>query len=250
MSSCDKYMATLPPKLTHADFEQLYIGVREQEQRLYTDEELRRLPDITPAHIHAAEWKIRKRAADRLIRYLRSKRRPLHILEIGCGNGWLAARLADIPQASVTAMDINQLEVEQAARVFKKENLRFIADSFAPQRFPGVQFDVVVFAASLQYFSPLGDMLRQVQECLTDDGEIHITDTKFYTTEAATAARERSIAHFREQGYPGMADYYFHHRLEDLEGFSYEIRFDPNRIFNRLFSKTPFYWICINSERQ
>ncbi|KAA2239023.1 methyltransferase domain-containing protein [Chitinophaga agrisoli] len=245
MSTCSQ---TLPEKrsASYVAFEQLYLGVRQQEQRIYTDEQLRRLPDITPSHRHAGEWEIRKRSAARLLNYLRGKRRPLHILEIGCGNGWLSAMLAGIAGANVTGMDINQVELQQAARVFKQDNLQFVADDFAPGRFPGIQFDVVVFAASLQYFSPLGDMLQQVQQCLTADGEIHIVDTMFYTPEQAADAQKRTVEHFTSQGYPAMAAYYFHHRLQDLEGFNYRILFHPAQLINKLFRKHPFYWICIN----
>ncbi len=245
MNTCSD---TLPAKrgISYEVFEQLYLGVRQQEQRIYTDEQLRQLPFITPGHRHAGEWEIRKRSAERLIHYLRGKRRPLHILEIGCGNGWLSARLAGIEGANVTGMDINQVELQQAARVFKQDNLQFIAEDFDPFRFLGVRFDVVIFAASLQYFSPLQDMLQQVQQCLTDNGEIHIVDTMFYRPEQVADAQQRTLAHFTRQGYPAMAAYYFHHRLQDLDGFNYRILFHPERIVNKLFRKHPFYWICIN----
>jgi 2-polyprenyl-3-methyl-5-hydroxy-6-metoxy-1,4-benzoquinol methylase len=77
------------------NFERLYIALREQEQRLYTDEQVRQLPDIDPSHLHYKEWKIRKHSAERLISYLNKKKRRLNILEIGCGNGWLSAQLAE-----------------------------------------------------------------------------------------------------------------------------------------------------------
>src|SRR5271157_59561 len=106
-------------RILKPDFEDLYIGVRQQEKRLYTDEQLKNLPDIDSLHIYCNEWKIRKRSGERLIAYLGRKRRNLRILEVGCGNGWLSAKMAAIPKARVTGLDINQVEIAQANRVFK-----------------------------------------------------------------------------------------------------------------------------------
>src|SRR5215213_11952226 len=88
-------------------FEELYISIRKKEQRIYTNEEVALLPDIYPDHIHYHEWQIRKRSSERLINYLSKKNRPLKILEVGCGNGWLSARMAAVDKWEVTGIDIN-----------------------------------------------------------------------------------------------------------------------------------------------
>ena len=66
-----------------SDFEKLYIRLREQEGRIYTDEELANLPDISETHSHYAEWRIRKGSSEKLTAYLQKKNNPLDILEIG-----------------------------------------------------------------------------------------------------------------------------------------------------------------------
>src|SRR5258708_4522573 len=93
-----------------------------------------------------------ERSSERLITYLEKKHKPLRILEVGCGNGWLSAKLSNIPNTRVTGLDINQVEIEQAQRVFKIDNLDFIYDSFNESTFENENFDVIIFAASLQYF--------------------------------------------------------------------------------------------------
>ncbi|HET6768518.1 MAG TPA: hypothetical protein VFH08_14000, partial [Chitinophagaceae bacterium] len=70
------------------------MQLRKKEQRLYTDGEVRNLPQVPVTHLHFKEWLVRKRSCDRLIKYLDKKNKRLHILEIGCGNGWLSAQLA------------------------------------------------------------------------------------------------------------------------------------------------------------
>ena len=68
----------------------MYLASRKKENRIYSDEQVVQLPFIEPTHIHYHEWQVRKRSALRLIHYLEKKNKPLSILEIGCGNGWLS----------------------------------------------------------------------------------------------------------------------------------------------------------------
>jgi len=225
------------------DFEELYIAVRQQEKRIYTDEQLQLLPDVD--HIYYDEWKIRKRSSERLTDYLSKKHKRLKILEVGCGNGWLSARLANIPDTQVVGLDINQLEIDQANRVFKKDNLQFIYDSFSENTFENDQFDVIVFAASLQYFPSVINVMKQALAILKKGGEVHIIDTPFYTPDETEKADERSQKYYATLGIPEMAEHYFHHSISEFWGFKYEILFDPTRIFNMIFKKDPFYWVCI-----
>lgn len=226
-------------------FEDLYTGLRQMEQRIYSDEQLLQLPGIAPGHVHEKEWKIRQRSMTRLITYLANKRLPLKILEIGCGNGWLASRLAEIPNADVTGIDTNSSEIDQALRVFRKINLRFLASRFSPQAFSGNQFDIVLFASAIQYFSPLSSVLNLAMLSVAPGGEIHIIDSCFYTSKNIAAAIDRTRDYFNSQGFPEMAYYYNHHQLDDLKGFDYEILFDPHAILHKIFHRDPFYWICI-----
>ena len=225
------------------DFEELYIAVRQQEKRIYTDEQIQLLPDIHP--LYYDEWKIRKRSSERLVDYLEKKRKPLEVLEVGCGNGWLSAKLSNIPNSHVIGLDINQVEIEQANRVFKKDNLEFIYDTFNDSTFDNQHFDVIVFAASLQYFPSVVNVLKQALSILRNGGEVHIIDTPFYSAEETGKADERSRRYYAALGIPEMAEHYFHHSIGEFWGFKYEILFNPDSLFNRLFKKDPFYWVSI-----
>ncbi len=225
------------------DFEDLYIAVRQQEKRVYTDEQLQLLPDID--HLYYDEWKIRKRSSERLMAYLEKKRKHLKILEVGCGNGWLSAKLSNISGTRVTGLDINEIEIEQAKRVFKKDNLDFIYDSFTDNTFENEKFDVIVFAASVQYFPSVINVLKQALAILRYGGEVHIIDTPFYTPFETEKANERSYRYYAALGFPEMAAHYFHHSISEFWGFKYEILFNPSNPFNRLFKKDPFYWVTI-----
>ena len=99
-------------------FSNVYIKVRKKEQRILSDIEVVLLP-----HLGSKEWRLRKKSTNRFLAYLTSKKTSQKILDIGCGNGWFSNAMAQVSEKNkVTGLDINIEELEQAARVFKKEN--------------------------------------------------------------------------------------------------------------------------------
>jgi ubiquinone/menaquinone biosynthesis C-methylase UbiE len=227
-------------------FEELYLTVRNKEGRFYTDEEVAQLPSIYEIHPYYHEWEMRKRSANRLMAYLQKKNKPLSILEIGCGNGWLSAKLAGLKDTLVTGIDANLPEIEQARRVFSDTSARFIYGNFNADAFgKHLKFDVIVFAASFQYFPSAKAILQEAMQLLNPDGEVHILDTHFYTTEGAKSSASRSKNYYSNMGVAEMASHYFHHSLIGLEGFNYKVLFDPNNMMNRLMKKDVFYWVMI-----
>lgn len=228
-------------------FGEQYISLRKREGRLLTDQEVASLPDIAATHELKKEWVVRKASCVRLMNHLSKKETSLDILEIGCGNGWLSNQLSKIKDARVTGLDINAFELEQAARVFGKQaNLNFVLGDLGRDTFAGRTFDVIVFAASIQYFPSLAQIISLALEHLKRDGEIHILDTHFYKSNQIKEARERSSRYFSRLGCKEMNDFYFHHALEGLTDYKYRFLFDPNKAVNKLFRKNyPFHWICI-----
>lgn len=227
-------------------FEAMYVAVRDKEGRLYTDKQVKHLPHIDSGHQYYKEWKMRKHSAAQLTSFLAKQRRALNILEVGCGNGWLSARLAGIPKANVTGLDPNRVEIEQAARVFKKRNLKFINAPFGATSFAGdTKFDVIIFAASIQYFPSVKDVMSDAFDLLNPGGRVHVLDTHFYHTGEIEAATERSKAYFKSLGFPQMEQYYFHHPLKQLTRLKHKVMFNPSSFFNKIFKKSIFYWIKI-----
>jgi SAM-dependent methyltransferase len=228
-------------------FKLLYYEVRKKENRIYTDEETARLPDIAPGHPHYHEWQIRKQSFRKLIKYLSAKNRQMNILEAGCGNGWLSAGLALNKHFRVTGMDVNTIELEQANRVFgHRQNLRFIDGDILQEMELEDFFDVIIFAASIQYFPSLTELLNRSLNLLRLQGEIHILDSHFYTKKQVPEAKKRSREYYAALGFPDMARYYFHHCPDDLKSFDYTILYRPDFLHRRILgNKNPFYWIKI-----
>lgn len=233
-------------EFVETDFEGLYLAVREHEKRVYTDDQVSKLPDIDPSHLHYSEWQVRKQSAGRLMTYLKKKKTSLKILEIGCGNGWLAAKLAQIPGAKVIAMDINHTEIEQACRVFKNDNLQFVHGTLNSP-VSDARFDVIVFAAALPYFKSVQNTLQTALGQLYPNGEIHIIDTHFYRPDDLTKAIRNCQVYYKNMGVAEMAGQYFHHTWVDLNGFKYCFLFNPKGLIGRLTKRSPFYWISITN---
>jgi SAM-dependent methyltransferase len=228
-------------------FEESYNQVRSKEGRIYTDETLRMLPDLPVNHRYYGEWTVRKRSSLRLIRYLASKNKSQHIVEIGCGNGWLCHRLSLISGARVTGQDINLMELQQAARVFGgASNIRFISGDLYSEGFAELGADVIVFAASIQYFPSLEKTLQWSLQQLVPGGEIHILDSPFYEPGEVSGAKKRALDYFGAMGFPEMAQYYFHNTRAALGPFNPRLLYNPRSLGSRILRrKNPFPWYRI-----
>lgn len=227
-------------------FEEIYFRLRQKEGRIYTDEELVLLPEISKTHPHYQEWRIRKISAVQLLKYISKKKKAFKILEVGCGNGWLSALLSSNTH-HITGIDINNNELQQAKRVFQNNrNLEFYNCNLKDEFLKGQRFDIIVFAATIQYFASLQEIIQEALAHLKPGGEIHIIDSSFYKQNELSAARQRSEDYYMSIGFPEMSEYYFHHSLDDLESFNYRILNNPDSV-TRFIKKnnSPFHWICI-----
>ncbi len=243
-------MTTVDQHIATDSFEEVYLRLRHKEGRVYSDEQVANLPEITKTDSHYDEWRMRQISSRRLLKYLLDKKNPMDILEVGCGNGWLSARLSVIPSVHITGIDVNIEELNQAKRVFSKtKNLSFCACDLRDELLKNRHFDMIVFAASIQYFSSLPAILNQALSHLKQGGEIHIIDSPFYKQNDLAAAKQRSQAYYESMNASEMADHYFHHCLDELKSFKYKIISNPfsaSRHFRK--NKNPFYWISIQQQ--
>lgn len=240
-----------PPPDTE-QFEDLYFKLRQKEGRIYSDAEVAMLPYIHKGHLHYKEWIMRAYTQQALINYIKNKCIFTRILEVGCGNGWLSSRIAKAVDAEVTGIDINPYELEQAKRVFGDiPNLTFVKGSLQHENHGDEKFDIILFAASIQYFPSLKQVIQYAVDHLTLQGEIHIMDSVFYLPQDITAARQRTRTYYETLGSAEMAAHYHHHLLAELESFQYKILHHPNSWKNRLSArKNPFYRIVIKNRYQ
>ena len=217
------------------------------EHRVYTDAEVSRLPECSGFHPHHEEWAMRELSAKKLLAYLQQKKSPLQILEVGCGNGWLCHQLSQLSRSRVTGLDVNFTELQQAARVFNNcRKLKFVYGDLRSGILDERQYDIILFAASIQYFKSLDGILELCLQHLKPAGEIHIIDSHFYPAGKTMQARQRSLEYYAALGFPEMSEHYFHHSIKELAQFNHSVLYNPSSWINR-FSKhrLPFPWIRI-----
>lgn len=237
-----------------SEFEDAYIPLRRKENRVYEINEVRALPLISKNSSYFSEWKIRQKSIQRVVNNLTEKTKPLNMLEIGCGNGWFSNTLSAIKNSTIIGLDVNLFELRQASQAFGEvPNLSFIhADLFA-EIFIRRSFDVIVLAASIQYFPDLSQLFSRLFELLSKDGEIHILDSPIYKSNQIDSAKERSVECFTSIGSPEMKKYYFHHSIDVLRKYNLKIMYNPQLTHNHILRKfifknlSPFPWIKITN---
>lgn len=236
----------LSPPADYKIKEDLYLKVRQKEDRIYDDDTLKLLPLILRNHPHYNEWQLRKITAAKLVKNF-SKYSGLNILDIGAGNCWLSNIISEKTENNVFAIDLNETELRRGARVFNNnKRLKFIYGSIFENIFDQQQFDVVLFTSSIQYFPDLIKTINRVFDFLKSEGYIIIADSNFYNDEDIAAAKMRTENYYKELGFAEAAENYYHHSYNELFKFNSEV-IDNNSLLTKVLALTgsPFPFIKI-----
>ena len=236
----------------------LYLEIREREGRVLSDAEVAKLP-----HFQAAipeqqrmqkEWQWRARTLRRFQKYLKTRfqNQVLRILDLGCGNGWMALQLARRPNTELWAVDVNLPELEQGARIAAAaaglSTIHFCFADILETPLPDKQFDLIVLAASVQYFADLKILIAALKRLLRPGGEIHFLDSPFYPNEAERQrAQAGSRRYYSNLGVPEMAQWYHHHLWADvaaLGGKNWNATFWAT-VLRHTGYLPPFPWVVI-----
>ncbi len=158
------------------------------------------LPDYDLSGLYNATWKMRRRNYYTMLAHLTGRYpAPLHILDLGAGNGWTSRRLAEAGHA-VCAVDINMHPADglPVARVyFNRLAARFARAEGEMANLPlqGAQFDAVIANASLHYATELDVALREAARVLRPGGVLVTLDSPFFSD---ASAGEQMVAARRE----------------------------------------------------
>lgn len=132
-----------------------------------------------------SDWKIRSKSFRALIRtvvkpFEKEVKRPLKILDLGAGNGWLSYRLACRGhQTAALDLQTNALDGLGAFIHYDASFLPVQAD-FHHLPFCDSQADLVIFNASFHYSVGYVECLCEAQRVLQPRGRIVILDTPIY----------------------------------------------------------------------
>lgn len=233
-----------PPSGT---FEEQYLTIRRRENRLLNEEQILNLPQLAPDPSQAREWKIRLRSASLLRDHLHHHLMKT-ILELGCGNGWLTNYLSRSVE-SVIGLDINQTELEVAAKLFDMPVFAY-GDIESEQFDLPVTVDAIVIASAIQYFENPARLVSKLLNYLTPGGEIHIVDSPIYRDrQASRQGRVRSLSYFTSL-HVEFPTYYHHHSFEDFGRIPINVLYNPDGVISRVSrwignEIRPFPWLMI-----
>lgn len=179
-------------------FREAYAGHRAVEGRAHDGRELFALPYLeSGARALQRQWAVRARTFDTFVRRLlapacRAAARPVDLLDLGAGNGWLCYRaaLAGCRAVAVDLRDdgVDGLGASACYRDTAHGRFECVAGSFDALPLADATFDIVVFNASLHYATDLGAVLREARRMLRCGGRIAVLDSPFYRTDAAGEA--------------------------------------------------------------
>lgn len=190
----DGIWRTLPSaRLAHfSQFIQDYQKIRAAEGRgsLQADFYLN-LPYLDISGSNSWQWKIRAHTYDYLSKKLlpllcKERKKPLRVLDLGAGNGWMSHRLA-LQGYHPVAVDllVNDQDGLGAATHFQK-HLTSLFPRFQAEMsrlpFAEEQFDVVIFNASFHYAENYEAALLEALRCTRQGGSVIVADSPWYST--------------------------------------------------------------------
>ena len=205
----------LPPERAQffAQFIQEYETVRRAEGRGSTDPAYyRALPFRDLSGGRPADWQFRARSFDTLVQQVltpleQATGRPLRIVDLGAGNGWLSYQLAwrghHLAAVDLAANAIDGL----GAHVYYDAFFTPVQAEFDSLPFAGNQADLVIFNASLHYTPDYETTLREVFRVVNISGRVAVVDTPVYHDAASGAqmVQEREAEYRQRYGFPSNA---------------------------------------------
>jgi SAM-dependent methyltransferase len=154
----------------------------------------------------AAQWRVRSRTYDAFVSRVltplaRELGRPVRLLDLGAGNGWLSYRAATLGHAA-TAVDVRDDVVDGLGAAAGYDAhlpnpLERLVASFDALPVRDGSYDLAVFNASLHYAFDLEATLRESVRVVRSGGRLAILDSPFYRRAAdgeAMVAEKRAHA--------------------------------------------------------
>ena len=159
-----------------------------------------------------ADWVERARSfgvlVERVIRPLEAQgQRPLKILDLGAGNGWLSNRLAARGHAlAAVDLGVNDWDGLGAHRQYETDFTCLQAE-FDQLPLENKQVDLVIFNASFHYSVNYEVTLREALRVLRPEGQMVVMDTAVYRHHASgqQMVAEREAAFMRQYGFASNA---------------------------------------------
>lgn len=164
----------------------LYFGEREMRLREHGENKVTFVPALrfgwfTPAYDGVVRWTVRESTFKRALSDQADVRRGDRVLDLGCGTGTLALRIAAaVPDAVVTGVDADPTVLEIARKKGDTASVRLRLDRARAEElpYPDSSFDCVVSSLFFHHLprSTKRRALAEVLRVLVPGGRFHVAD--------------------------------------------------------------------------
>lgn len=187
----------------------------------------RALPFADLSGRHAGIWRIRAKSYGKLLTDVVEPLatwhgRPLRLLDLGAGNGWLSYQLARLGHRTTAVDLLTNTSDGLGAHIHYDAVFECLQAEYDRLPVDGGQFDVVIYNGSLHYSTAYRQTLEEALRVMRPDGRLVVMDSPIYHDPASgdTMVRERwdhfaRRYHFFERPLPSQ-DYLTYERLAGL----------------------------------
>ena len=156
-------------------------GYRQRDAVYY-----RGLPEVARGDPQHAVWRIRQQSFRHLCGTVlpRLSRRPLRVLDLGAGNGWLSHRLTLLGNVCVAVDWLDDPDDGLGAALHYPTTFTRLQADFDHLPTVDRQFDAVIFNASLHYSANPSSTLRSASRALVNGGALVVMDSPVFVREA------------------------------------------------------------------
>ncbi len=190
----DTRLAEIEPLIAQYRRVRAQDGYRQRAAAYY-----RQLPQAQRSDPQHAVWRIRQESFRHLCRRVLTRlgRRPLRVLDLGAGNGWLSHRLTMLGNICVAIDWLDDPDDGLGAAVHYPITFTRVQADFDHLPVVAGQFDVVIFNASLHYSANPVASIRNAARTLVDAGTLVVMDSPVFVSDADG---QRMLAE-RQQGF-------------------------------------------------
>jgi malonyl-CoA O-methyltransferase len=118
---------------------------------------------------------VQKKMGDALINLLQVNSKPISILEIGCGTGYVTEKLLRLfPQSTITAVDLAPEMIAMARSRLNSNRVTFICEDVEQLRLD-TTYNLIISNATFQWLNDVSQTLLRLHEVLRPGGNLLFT---------------------------------------------------------------------------
>lgn len=210
---------------------------RKKDNRIWSDEEAIEFPKTFFYNLHREEWAIKADMAEAIRTYLYHEATSVYsILEVGCGCGWFSNFLSNFTKGSILGIDQEASQIEQATRLFAKENLAFRKGEFFQTRLRKNSFDYIILVDSHQWLGSLDQIATRAKSLLAPGGELHILSSSLPTNRTIPKHKEAFSQYCSDKMMDSVPQHLHWASKEDFFANGFE-ELNPPTLVKRLFNR-------------